>query len=32
MILARTASLKKDDLGIVMKMVFSGNQVATDVS
>lgn len=31
MILAKTASLKNDDLGIVMKMVFSGNQVTTDV-
>lgn len=32
MILAKTASLKKNDLGIVLKMVFSGNKAATDVS
>lgn len=32
MILAKTVPLKKDDLGIVLKMAFSGNQVTTDVS
>lgn len=32
MILSKTASLKKDDLGIVLKMVFSGNKVTTGIS